>query len=252
VYPDRRVWKTGDGRTEAETGRHYITQTFYAEHENGRVESFGHAFYLQLYSREAWLAALKECGFEIKGEYANREKEPWREGDGLLIIEAVKRTPGAAKYNPKMNLDYLCTPVYRHGNVGLYNDVINLEQPNQGYLQSYKFGVNANGKWVGWIQVKIGYSLKAYYDGQIGYVIDDRRERNKGYATDACLALKPFLRRFGYEYITLTTDEKNAPSRRVCEKIGARLLDIVDTPAWTNIYKQGQRRTCIYEWEIGA
>ena len=95
VYPCLKVWKTGDGRTEAETGRHYISQTFYAEHENGRVESFDHAFYLQLYAREAWLAALKQCGFEIKGEYRDRRKKAWREGDGLLIIEAVKRSPGA-------------------------------------------------------------------------------------------------------------------------------------------------------------
>ncbi len=92
VYPNLKVWKTGDGRNEAETGRFYITQTFYAEDQSGHIESFDHAFYLQSYSREQWLAALEECGYDIVGEYRNREGEPWRDGDGFCIFEA-RRNP---------------------------------------------------------------------------------------------------------------------------------------------------------------
>jgi tagatose 1,6-diphosphate aldolase len=244
------VWKTGDTRIEAETGRTYISQNVYIEDEIGHVDQFEHSFYLQSYSRSEWIVALHECGFEIKHEYRSREKEAWHENDGFLIIEAVKNVPGYRKYTPKTNLDHLRTPIYKHSNVALYNDFINLEQPNNGVLQYYRFSINAEGKWVGWIQVKIGYSLRAYYDGQIGYMIDDENDRNKGYATDACLALKPFLCKLGYDYITITTDENNTASRRVCEKIGAELLDVVDTPTWTSIYKRGQRRTCIFEWKI--
>lgn len=82
------------------------------------------------------------------------------------------------------------------------------------------------------------------------YIINDESSRNKGYATNARLALKQFLAKLGYKYITLSTDENNIASRRVCEKIGVELLDIVDTPTWTGIYQQDQRRTCIYEWKI--
>lgn len=247
-YPDLKVWKTSEGHLDAEKSRNYISQTFYAEDEKGNVESFEHSFYLQSYTREEWISALKECGFVIKGEYGDREVKSWQSGDGCLIIEAVKAIPGYKKYMPKTNLDHLRNPIYKHGNIALYNDVINLEQPNNGVEQYIKFSINASGEWVGWISVKIGYGIQSYYDGQIGYTIDDENNRNKGYMTDACLALKPFLRKFGYEYITLTVDEKNIASRRVCEKIGAELLEIVDTPTWTGIYRQGQRRTCIYEW----
>ena len=90
VYPDVKVWKTGKTRNEAETGRCYISQKFFAEDENGDVESFSHAFYLQSYFREEWLAAFNECGFELAGEYKNRKKEPWSGGDGFRIFEAVK------------------------------------------------------------------------------------------------------------------------------------------------------------------
>lgn len=249
-YTDKIVYKTGITRNEAATRRCYISQTMHIEYNDGRKEQFNHEFYLQGYSRKEWLSALAECGFEIKAEYRSREKEPWREGDDNWVAAAVKNIPGYRKYTPKTNIDHLRTPIYRHGNVGLYNDKINLQQPNDGYHQSYTFDINADGEWVGWITVKIGYSLSAYYDGQIGYMINDESNRNKGYMTNACLALKPFLRKFGYEYITLTVGEENISSRRVCEKIGAVLIDIVDTPTWTNIYKQGQRRTCIFEWKI--
>jgi GNAT superfamily N-acetyltransferase len=36
----------------------------------------------------------------------------------------------------------------------------------------------------------------------------------------------------------------------VCEKIGAKLIETFDTPAWTGIYKQGQRQGCMHEWNI--
>lgn len=70
VYPGIKVWKTGTSRYDAENGRQYISQTFYAENESGHTESSGHAFYLQGYYREEWLQAFAECGFEIAGEYS--------------------------------------------------------------------------------------------------------------------------------------------------------------------------------------
>ncbi len=90
VYPDIKVWKTGDTRIDAVTGRTHISQTVYIEDKNGHVKQFDHSFYLQSYTREAWLSVLAESGFEVLQEYRSREKEPWREGDGMWIAEAVK------------------------------------------------------------------------------------------------------------------------------------------------------------------
>jgi len=91
VYPKIKVWKTGETRNDAETGRCYISQTFYAQDDSGNIESFNHAFYLQSYYREQWIEAFNECGFGIKGEYSNREFESWQSGgNGYRIFEAVK------------------------------------------------------------------------------------------------------------------------------------------------------------------
>ena len=91
IYPHLKVWKTGDTHNDADTGRCYISQTFYAEDENGNIESFDHAFCLQGYFREEWLAALSECGFDVIGEYKNRDTQSWQSGgSGFCIIEAAK------------------------------------------------------------------------------------------------------------------------------------------------------------------
>ncbi len=90
VYPNKKVWKIGDTRIEADTGRTYISQTVYIEDADGSQEKFVHSFYLQNYSRDDWVRVLIQCGFEIKHEYRNRDKEPWVQDDGLWIVEAVK------------------------------------------------------------------------------------------------------------------------------------------------------------------
>jgi len=91
IYPNLKVWKAGDTRNDAETGRCHISQVFYVEDENGNVESFDHAFYLQGYYREEWLIVLEECGFDVVGEYVSREFESWQSGgNGFRIFEAVK------------------------------------------------------------------------------------------------------------------------------------------------------------------
>lgn len=91
VYPGIKVWKTGETRNDAATGRCYIAQIFYAEDENGHIEQFDHAFYLQSYTREAWLEAFSSCGFTVVNEYSNRALASWQSGgSGFCIFEAVK------------------------------------------------------------------------------------------------------------------------------------------------------------------
>ena len=89
VYPGMKVWKTGSGRSDAETCRRYISQTFHIEHEDGRLESFEHSFYSQCYTRREWLAALEECGFDAAYIRGGRKLDTWYGGGDT--IEAVKK-----------------------------------------------------------------------------------------------------------------------------------------------------------------
>ncbi|MCL2406801.1 MAG: class I SAM-dependent methyltransferase [Defluviitaleaceae bacterium] len=91
IYPDIMVWKTGETRNDAESGRCYISQVFYAEDNSGNVESFDHSFYLQGYYRDEWLDAFEECGFGVRNEYGCRNFRPWENESGVLgIFEVVK------------------------------------------------------------------------------------------------------------------------------------------------------------------
>ena len=82
--------------------RHLILEEGIVAYDDGRKEQFDHNFYLQGYARDEWLAALRECGFEVKAEYKNREKEPWSEGDDHWIVETVK-IPVIKKLEDKTN-----------------------------------------------------------------------------------------------------------------------------------------------------
>ena len=88
-YTDKKVWKENEGRYDANEKRNYINQTVYIEDENG-IESFVQSVCLQFYEREAILGLLAECGFTVKGEFSDRNKEPWKSGCASWLVEAIK------------------------------------------------------------------------------------------------------------------------------------------------------------------
>ena len=95
VAPGIKLRKVNNGKchNDGQNGRQYISQDVYIEDtKTGSVEMFDHSFYLQSYFRDEWVNAFHECGFEIKHEYKNRESEAWQKGDGLWIVEVVKKT----------------------------------------------------------------------------------------------------------------------------------------------------------------
>ena len=91
--------------------------------------------------------------------------------------------------------------------------------------------------------------LACNYAGQIGYWIDESHQK-QGYATNSCIALLPLIKAHGYNKIVVGTDENNFASHRVCEKVGMNLLETVDTPEWSVLHEEGQRRTKVYVWDV--
>ena len=89
-YIDKKVWKENEGKYDADEKRHYIYQTVYIEDNNG-IESFTQSVCLQYYDRESILELLRKCDFSVQGEYCNRQKEPWKSGEGSWFIEVIKQ-----------------------------------------------------------------------------------------------------------------------------------------------------------------
>jgi predicted acetyltransferase len=111
----------------------------------------------------------------------------------------------------------------------------------------YEFDMTVDNQVVGAIDLRVGYDISYYVVGQIGYGVEEDF-RGNGYAVKACYALLPLLKKHGFGRILLTIDENNIASKRSCEKIGALFIETIDTPEWSVLYEEGQRRTSIFEW----
>jgi RimJ/RimL family protein N-acetyltransferase len=117
------------------------------------------------------------------------------------------------------------------------------------YVPAYSFAVCIAGEQIGHVSLRIGYTEGLYYGGQIGYGIDEPY-RGNGYAVRACRLIIPVAKAHRMTKLLISNDHKNYASRRVCEKLGARLLRIARLPEWTELYKEGQLLENIFEWEI--
>jgi len=130
----------------------------------------------------------------------------------------------------------------------------NIGNPEKKHVPGYYFAICKNGEKIGQIGLRIGYggghyNSNLYYGGQIGYNID-KAYRGNGYAVEACRLIAPIARAHKMQKLLVTNDNENIASRRVCEKLGAKLIRMVRLPEWTDMYQEGQRFSNIYEWSI--
>jgi len=127
--------------------------------------------------------------------------------------------------------------------------------PEKKYVPAYDFAVCKGSEKVGEINLRIGYagfgpdSSSLYYGGQIGYGIDEAY-RGNGYAGRACRLCLPVARAHGMEKLLITNNVTNTASRRVCEKLGLKLVRVARIPEWHDLYKEGQRFSNIFEWSV--
>ena len=123
--------------------------------------------------------------------------------------------------------------------------------PEKKWVPSYDFAICKDGEKIGGINLRIGYTDGLYYGGQIGYGIDEKY-RGKGYVVRACRLLLPVAHYHGMTKLLITNEHTNTASRRVCEKLGARLIRVARLPDWHDLYKRGQRFSNIFEWNVEA
>lgn len=125
------------------------------------------------------------------------------------------------------------------------------ENKATGYVPIYLFEIrrSSDKEVVGRIDIRIGFNESVYYIGNIGYIIDEKH-RGHNYATKACRIIKQVALAHGMNSLLITTNPDNIPSRKTCEKIGAKLVEIVDVPPYNELYLRGERQKCIYRWEL--
>ena len=121
--------------------------------------------------------------------------------------------------------------------------------PERKRVPVYFFDILKGDERVGEVSLRIGYVDSLYYGGQIAYDIDEAH-RGNNYAVMACRLLAPVAEFHGMTKLLITNDESNVASRRVCEKLGARLVRKAELPDWHDLYEKGLRFVNIFEWDL--
>jgi predicted acetyltransferase len=74
--------------------------------------------------------------------------------------------------------------------------------------------------------------------------------RGHHYAERACRLLLPLARRHGIQPLWITCNPDNFPSRRTCERLGAKLVEIVAVPPRDPLYLRGDHEKCRYRLDL--
>lgn len=221
---------------------------------------------------------IAHCDSENYGSYRIMEKIGMRR-EGLFIEGRHAHKLSNKKYGDELSYAILKDEWETRKEIDYYNslpvefnDFIDVPQlsdneiflvcvdkkpaiPEKKYVPAYEFIICRNGEKIGVIDLRIGYkgfgpdSSSLYYGGQIGYTVDEPF-RGCGYAVRACHLLVPIIKAHGMKKVLITNNYTNTASKRVCEKLGAKLIRVARLPEWHEIYKDGRRFSNIFEWSV--
>src|SRR5690606_5318777 len=122
-------------------------------------------------------------------------------------------------------------------------------RPERGFVPAYLCGIylcDSNTR-VGFIDIRIGHSQNLYYGGTNGYTVFEEY-RGNNYAVRACKLIKQIGLKHGMNKLYITCNPDNYSSKRVCEKLNLKLLEIAKLPEDNDMYLDGDREKCIFEW----
>ncbi len=129
---------------------------------------------------------------------------------------------------------------------------LRLVEQNSGsreILPFYYFDIFDYSGFVGKISVRIGDNAHSYFNGHIGYEIDEAHRGNH-YALRASRLVLPIAKAHGMRRLYLTCQESNAASRKTIERLDAVLLEVTDVPKSCFFWKPGIEKYCIYRLNL--
>ena len=122
----------------------------------------------------------------------------------------------------------------------------------RGYVPAYWFDIRLPGSRarIGQADLRLGNTRHiTMYGGHIGYGVQEKHRGNR-YAARACNLIKQVALDHGFKVLWITCNPDNYPSRRTCEILGCELVEIVDLPEDTDMYRRGERQKCRYRWDL--
>jgi predicted acetyltransferase len=124
--------------------------------------------------------------------------------------------------------------------------------PFRELVPAYRFHMVHPGETrkMGEIELRIGNTEHIrLYAGHIGYEVYPAY-RGHRYAARSVRLLLPLAHQHGINPVWITCNPDNYASRRTCELAGFELVEIVDLPPHTNMYRDGERQKCRYRLRL--
>ncbi len=112
-------------------------------------------------------------------------------------------------------------------------------------LPFYYYDIFLEDRFIGRISMRIGHNFHSYYNGNIGYEIEENF-RGNNFAFKACKLVLPIAKAHGMNEIFLTCDENNIPSYKTIEKLGGELIEIKKPPKNYFAYRENMKKQRIY------
>ena len=121
----------------------------------------------------------------------------------------------------------------------------------RNWLPAYHFAIcNPAGEKMGACDLRIGHNESVYYGGNIGYRVEPPY-RGHHYAGKACLLLFDLACRHGLDWLIITCNPDNWPSRKTCEWLGGTLREIAELPEDNQMrLEEGETEKCIYHFTL--
>lgn len=109
--------------------------------------------------------------------------------------------------------------------------LIEFNQGNETEIPYYWYEIvpKTLNKPVGKISIRLGNNYHSYYNGHIGYEVDEEY-RGHGFSYQAAKMVLPVAKAYGMEHIYLVCDEDNVASYKTIEKLGAEIVELVVPP----------------------
>lgn len=129
--------------------------------------------------------------------------------------------------------------------------LIDVYPANKGAIPFYWWNIHLkfNNVKIGSISFRIGHNYHSYYNGNIGYEIDEEYQGNN-YAYKACKMLIDVAKYHKINRIFFSCDYDNIASYKTIEKLGGKLIEEVQPPLDYIFYYEGMPVHKIYELNV--
>lgn len=113
----------------------------------------------------------------------------------------------------------------------------------------YSIILKTNNVEIGKISVRIGHNKHSYYNGNLGYEINEEYRGNK-YSLAAAKLLLEVAKFHKMQYLHVCCNESNIASATIIELLGAKLVEIVKPPEDYAFYHEDMEKQRIYRLDL--